>query len=108
MVVPTQQELLALFDMFTEDVTSQEPTRARAVEVAYEKCREITSEYSKTFFLGSQLLGHDEQRAVWAIYNWCRTTDELVDGPAAATTTMSDLDAWADRLDATFASSVAP
>jgi len=108
MVVPTPRDLRGLFDIFTTDVAPQEPTQAQAVEAAYEKCRDITSEYSKTFFLGSQLLGHQEQRAVWAIYNWCRTTDELVDGPAAATTTMADLDAWAGRLDDTFAKSAGP
>jgi len=63
----------------------------------------VTQENSKTFFLGSQLLTEKEQRAVWAIYNWCRSTDELVDGPMAATTTMADLEEWEERLNRTFA-----
>merc|ERR1719356_1456676 len=79
-----------------------DPLDPQAVDDAYEKCREVTKEYSKTFFLGSQLLDTDEQRAVWAIYNWCRSTDELVDGPKAATTTMDDLEAWEERLQVTF------
>jgi len=28
-----------------------------------------------------------KRRAIWAIYVWCRRTDELVDGPGAAITT---------------------
>jgi len=101
MVVPTAKELRRLF---TEEAMSlkKEPKDPKAIESAYTKCKEITSEYSKTFFLGSQLLDEEEQRAVWAIYNWCRSTDELVDGPQAATTTMADLEAWEERLQATF------
>jgi len=72
------------------------------VAQGYEECRLVTQEYSKTFFLGSQLLGSEEQRAVWAIYNWCRATDELVDGPAAETTTMADLEAWEKKTSSLF------
>lgn len=103
MVVPTARELRLLFaEQAARVKTAEQALHAEAIETAYEKCREITREYSKTFFLGSQLLDHDEQRAVWAIYNWCRSTDELVDGPAAETTTMADLEAWEERLQRTF------
>jgi len=104
LVVPTAKELRMLF---TEQAMTlkREPQDPKPIEDAYEKCREITREYSKTFFLGSQLLDFDEQRAVWAIYNWCRSTDELVDGPMAAKTTMADLEAWEERLQATFEAS---
>ncbi|CAJ1357512.1 unnamed protein product [Effrenium voratum] len=73
-----------------------------ALEKAYKQCQEVTKEYSKTFYLGSQLLDKDEQRVVWAIYDWCRNTDELVDGPMAASTTMADLEAWEQRLNRIF------
>ncbi|CAK0859803.1 unnamed protein product, partial [Prorocentrum cordatum] len=78
------------------------PTNQDEIDAAYLECQEVTREYSKTFYLGSQLLGDAEQRAVWAIYNWCRCTDELVDGPAAATTTMEDLEAWERTLQQIF------
>jgi len=102
LVVPTPRELRKLF---TEQAMTlkRQPKDQKAIDVAYEKCREVTQEYSKTFFLGSQLLDTDEQQAVWAIYNWCRSTDELVDGPAAETTTMADLEAWEERLQRSFA-----
>lgn len=54
------------------------------LERAYERCGEITGEYAKTFYLGTQLMTPDKARAIWAIYVWCRRTDELVDGPNAA------------------------
>jgi hypothetical protein len=33
--------------------------------------------------LGTQLMTPEKAKAVWAIYVWCRRTDELVDGPNA-------------------------
>ena len=44
----------------------------------------MTSEYAKTFYLGTQLMTPEKARAIWAIYVWCRRTDELVDGPNAS------------------------
>eukprot|EP00933_Yihiella_yeosuensis_P080271 TRINITY_DN93685_c0_g1_i1.p1 TRINITY_DN93685_c0_g1~~TRINITY_DN93685_c0_g1_i1.p1 ORF type:complete len:1049 (+),score=198.46 TRINITY_DN93685_c0_g1_i1:180-3149(+) len=99
LIVPTAKELQMLFTQQKEAVKSiREPSNYEALEAAYEQCQEVTRENSKTFFLGSQLLQQDEQRVVWAIYNWCRNTDELVDGPEAANTTMEDLEAWERKL----------
>lgn len=53
------------------------------LEQAYERCGTVTSEYAKTFYLGTQLMTPAQSKAVWAIYVWCRRTDELVDGPNA-------------------------
>jgi 15-cis-phytoene synthase len=54
---------------------------------AYEQCRTITAEYAKTFYLGTKLLPKHKQAAIWAIYAWCRRTDELVDGLKSQLTT---------------------
>merc|ERR1719401_2363266 len=102
MVVPTARELRIQLTEQAAASADVSATRSDAIEEAYKKCREITEENSKTFFLGSQFLAPDKQRAVWAIYNWCRATDELVDGPAAENTTMEDLQAWEDRLNKLF------
>eukprot|EP00439_Symbiodinium_sp_Y106_P087219 s351_g42.t1 len=104
LVVPTAKELRMLFTAQKEDVRKLSPTPElfEALEKAYKQCQEVTKEYSKTFYLGSQLLDQDEQRVVWAIYNWCRSTDELVDGPEAANTTMADLEEWEERLNRIF------
>jgi len=101
MVIPTAKELRNLFQ---EQVQARMdvPTNQDDINAAYLECQEVTREYSKTFYLGSQLLGDAEQRAVWAIYNWCRCTDELVDGPEAAGTTMEDLEAWERTLQQIF------
>jgi len=46
---------------------------------AYRTCRDITRNASKTFFLASQFLGAEQRRAVWAVYAFCRTADDIVD-----------------------------
>ena len=45
----------------------------------------------------------EKQRAIWAIYVWCRRTDELVDGPNASHITPEALDKWEERLENIFA-----
>lgn len=45
----------------------------------------------------------EKRRAIWAIYVWCRRTDELVDGPDAASTTPATLDLWERHLESIFA-----
>jgi len=72
------------------------------LDSAYERCREVTAEYAKTFYLGTKLMTPEKQRAIWAIYVWCRRTDELVDGPNASHITPEALDRWEERLEGIF------
>jgi phytoene synthase len=58
--------------------------RGPLLEEAYQRCGEVTSEYAKTFYLGTQLMTPQQAKAIWAVYVWCRRTDELVDGPNAS------------------------
>src|SRR6476646_5726604 len=74
-----------------------------SLEESYEFCRQITAKYSKTFYLGTLLMPEAKRRAIWAIYVWCRRTDELVDGPQAAQTTPETLDRWEQQLESVFA-----
>jgi phytoene synthase len=73
-----------------------------SVEESYEFCRQITAHYSKTFYLGTLLMPMAKRRAIWAIYEWCRRTDELVDGPKARYTTPETLDEWEEHLESVF------
>jgi phytoene synthase len=70
---------------------------------AYEYCRQVTATYSKTFYLGTLLMPMAKRRAIWAIYEWCRRTDELVDGPKARLTTPDTLEGWERDLESVFA-----
>ncbi|KAG8049335.1 hypothetical protein GUJ93_ZPchr0009g1512 [Zizania palustris] len=69
---------------------------------AYDRCGEVCAEYAKTFYLGTQLMTPDRRKAVWAIYVWCRRTDELVDGPNSSYITPKALDRWEKRLEDLF------
>ncbi|KAF8015021.1 hypothetical protein BT93_H0724 [Corymbia citriodora subsp. variegata] len=69
---------------------------------AYDRCGEVCAEYAKTFYLGTLLMTPERRRAIWAIYVWCRRTDELVDGPNASHITPTALDRWESRLEELF------
>lgn len=74
-----------------------------SLDEAYEACRQVTAKYSKSFYLATLLMPEEKRRAIWAIYVWCRRTDELVDGPAAKFTTKETLDKWERQLESNFA-----
>ena len=74
-----------------------------SIEESYELCRQITAKYSKTFYLGTMLMPEAKRRAIWAVYVWCRRTDELVDGPRASFTTNETLDEWEQQTETVFA-----
>lgn len=78
------------------------PGTLQVLKDAYERCREVCAEYAKTFYLGTLLMTPERRRAIWAIYVWCRRTDELVDGPNASHITPMALDRWEERLEDLF------
>jgi 15-cis-phytoene synthase len=73
-----------------------------SVTESYELCRQITAEYAKTFYLGTLLMPKEKSKAIWAIYAWCRLTDELVDGAKAKYTTQETLAEWEQQLESVF------
>jgi phytoene synthase len=67
---------------------------------AYEESGEVTGAFAKTFYMGTQLLNEGARRAIWAIYVWCRRTDEIVDAPRDDDDEMLyDLSRWEMRLE---------
>ncbi len=74
-----------------------------SVDEAYELCRQITAEYAKTFYFGTLLMPKEKSKSIWAIYAWCRLTDELVDGAKAQYTTKETLIEWEQQLESIFA-----
>ncbi|HGY5533489.1 MAG: phytoene synthase [Prochlorococcus sp.] len=81
-----------------------------SLEEAYETCRQETAQWAKTFYLGTMLLPPIKRRAIWAIYVWCRRTDELMDSSEAQMRPVSELanrlDQWEERTRAMFAGQV--
>ena len=81
-----------------------------SLDEAYEACRKETAQWAKTFYLGTMLLPSIKRRAIWAIYVWCRRTDELMDSAEAQTRPVSELvnrlDQWEELTRAMFAGQV--
>ncbi|WP_404408650.1 phytoene/squalene synthase family protein [Jeotgalibacillus malaysiensis] len=46
---------------------------------AYKECEKVIKLHSKTFYRAFSMLPAKERKAVWAIYNFCRTVDDIVD-----------------------------
>ncbi|KAG6785954.1 hypothetical protein NC652_005610 [Populus alba x Populus x berolinensis] len=100
-LVKEQKKERAL-DVRKEKGQTDSMTRGDLLNGAYNRCGEVCSEYAKTFYLGTLLMTPERRRAVWAIYVWCRRTDELVDGPNASHITPKALDRWEQRLNELF------
>jgi phytoene synthase len=68
----------------------------------YRLCRSIVERHSKTFYLSSLFLSPEKRRAVWAVYAFCRTADDIVDRIAPAQERLDAIDAWERRLVAAY------
>ncbi len=89
---------------FTQDEISRFD---RLLSRAYEESGIVTSAFAKTFYLGTQVLPEPAMRAIWAVYVWCRRTDEIVDAPRPEAKDpnaemLTDLSEWEIRLERLF------
>jgi len=89
---------------FTEDEISRfDKLLARA----YDESGIVTAAFAKTFYLGTQVLPEPSMKAIWAVYVWCRRTDEIVDAPRPEAKDpnaemLTDLSEWEIRLERLF------
>ena len=79
----------------------------RLLTRAYEESGIVTSAFAKTFYLGTQVLPEPAMKAIWAIYVWCRRTDEIVDAPRPKAVDpndemLTDLSEWEIRTEKLF------
>ena len=107
----SQREILSSWNEFqglsekeilTSKIESNEFRNDKSIALAYRRCEYVTQLFSKTFYMGTSLMRKDCREHVWAIYAWCRRTDDIVDSPRALLnkdTLKSDLREWNDRLD---------
>jgi Squalene/phytoene synthase len=83
--------------------TAQVAKFLRIMDRAYFEAGEVTSAFAKTFYMGTMLLPDKARQAIWAVYVWCRRTDEIVDAPRDDDREMlRDLSAWEVRLENLF------
>jgi len=71
---------------------------------SYEESGLVTEAFAKTFYLGTQLMSESSRMAIWAVYVWCRRTDEIVDAPRTPDDVdmLTDLSVWEIRLEKLF------
>jgi phytoene synthase len=72
------------------------------LEDCYAHCREIVRVHSKSFFLSSRFLPPAKRRAVWAVYAFCRTADDIADRAGDPDERLAAIDAWETQLRAAY------
>ena len=85
----------------TSPSSEQIETYRNLLDESYDESGVVTEAFAKTFYLGTKLMPPAAQRAIWAIYVWCRRTDEIVDAPRAPDdpSMLTDLSAWEIRTE---------
>lgn len=49
------------------------------IDESYRRCEQITARWARSFYFASRFLPRDKKRAVFALYDYCRFADNLVD-----------------------------
>src|ERR1700677_5165052 len=75
---------------------------APTLDACYRECGAIIRRHSKSFSLSLRFLPFAKRRAVWAVYAFCRTADDIVDRGAAAGERLAAIDAWESELRAAY------
>ncbi len=66
----------------------------RGLDACYRICREIVRVHAKTFYLSSLFLAREKRRAIWAVYAFCRTADDIADRIGPAHERLEAIGAW--------------
>jgi phytoene synthase len=77
---------------------SAEAPETSQLDECYRHCRDIARVHSKTFYLSSLFLAPEKRRAVWAVYAFCRTADDIVDQVTPAAERLAAIDYWERAL----------
>ena len=74
-------------------------------EHAYKYCESVTREHAKSFYFAAKFLPRRKQRAVFAIYAFCRHVDDEVDesGLDSENQAAEAVEEWKRRLDGVYA-----
>jgi phytoene synthase len=79
-------------------LSSEPAPETSYLDECYRHCRDIARANSKTFYLSSLFLSSEKRRAVWAVYAFCRTADDIVDGATPAAERLGAIDYWERAL----------
>lgn len=70
------------------------------IDESYRRCEQVTARWARSFHFASRFLPRDKKRAVFALYDYCRFADNLVDerGSRPTLTVRADLAALGDMV----------
>lgn len=71
------------------------------LDASYARCRKLTREYGRTYYLATQLLPADKRPSVYALYGLARYADEIVDD-LSSSSGVADRKARLGRFSETF------
>jgi presqualene diphosphate synthase len=77
------------------DVIGAVPSDLEAVET-------LVRDAGTSFYRGMRILPRERRAAMYAIYAFCRTVDDIADGPEGLDEKRAALDAWRARIEALF------
>src|SRR4029453_15054716 len=60
-------------------ISYQKERLSPAVECAYAAAERVTAEWARSFYFASRFLPPEKRRATFALYDYCRFADNLVD-----------------------------
>jgi phytoene synthase len=82
----------------------------KALRLSYARAEEATAQWARSFYFASRFLPDDKRRAIFALYDYCRTADNLVDarGDRPVALVRADLAALAEQVRAIHAGTAAP
>lgn len=81
-----------------------------ALRLSYARAEEATAHWARSFYFASRFLPPEKRRAIFALYDYCRTADNLVDacGDRPADLVRNDLARLADQVRAIHAGHPSP
>jgi 15-cis-phytoene synthase len=71
---------------------------ADGLDEATRVCHDIVRGHATSFYLSSFFLRPEKRRAIWAVYAFCRTADDIADRDAPERERLDALDSWERRL----------
>ena len=78
--------------------SEHDPQIERGLAEATRVCHGIVRANANSFYLSSLFLRPEKRRALWAVYAFCRTTDDIADRDAPEHERLAALDTWERRL----------
>ncbi len=71
-----------------------QPDPDHVLEASFRYCRAVTRKQARNFYYGLKLMPGEKRPAMYAVYAWMRTADDLADQPGDASTKIERLEAF--------------